>query len=555
MSVVTESVEWSFAREGELPGEEWDAWVVPAFGDSDEWAASLPEEIRSSVAEARSRGVRLEAKGRVECWPTHGRLPVPYLIVCGFGDGQDGRRTTTRDVRTALAEAGRLAADRKLAALAVSLPYAATVDDGGAFGAFAAFGAKGAREPFFAPRRVEESWPLTVRAAAEGLLLGAYRPPSYRSQADDEAGRFPIRRVRFFVGDNQTDPPSLERAAEAAERTADATAFARDLTNTPADRLGPSELAQQAAELAAEYGFECEVLDEREMRARGMNGVCAVGAGSVRPPRLIALKYRGASRAMSDDVHVSEAIGLVGKGVVFDTGGLCIKSCEGMEEMIGDMGGAAAVLAVCRAIGRWKPPIDVVAVVPAVENMPSGTAFRPGDVIRTYSGKTVEVANTDAEGRIILADAVAYARELGAGRLIEVSTLTGSALATFGGVATPVMSNDAAFLEHFLESARLSGERMWPMPVFDEYLDWVKSDVADVRNLGNPSKWAGAITAALFVGMFAESTPWIHLDIGGTFWLRKRCGTEPERATGAAVRTILYYLERIAEGLGGNTFE
>lgn len=555
MTPVTKSVEWSFTYGKEnFPGEGWDAWVVPAYGDPDEWAALLPEEIRLSVAEARARGVRLEGKGCIECWPTHGRLTVPYLIVCGFGDGRDGRRATTHDVRTVLAEAGRLAADRKLAALVVSLPYAALADDGGAFGAFAAFGAKRAREPFFAAGSAEENWPLTVRAAAEGLLLGAYRPLSYRSQADDGAGRFPIRRIRFCVAAKDGDMSSLVRAAEAAERTADATVFARDLTNTPADRLGPSELAQQALDLAGEYGFECEVLDERELRARGMNGVCAVGAGSVRPPRLIALKYRGASRAMSGTSDATKAIGLVGKGVVFDSGGLCIKSCEGMEEMIGDMGGAAAVLAVFRAIGRWKPPIDAVAVVPAVENMPSGAAFRPGDVIRTYSGKTVEVANTDAEGRIILADAVSYARELGAGRLIEVSTLTGSALASFGGVATPVMSNDAAFLGQFLEAARLSGERMWPMPVFDEYLDWIKSDVADVRNLGNPSKWAGAITAALFVGMFAESTPWIHLDIGGTFWLRKRRGTEPARATGAAVRTILYYLERIAEGLEGNAF-
>ena len=266
-----------------------------------------------------------------------------------------------------------------------------------------------------------------------------------------------------------------------------------------------------------------------------MGGLTAVGAGSVNPPRMITLRYTG-------DPDNADVLGLVGKGVTFDTGGISMKKPDGMEEMISDMGGAATLLGALHVVGQLKPKVNLVVVIPAAENMTSGTAYRPGDIVTMLSGHSVEVLNTDAEGRIILAEGMTYAKAQGANRLIDVATLTGAILISFADIATGAVTNDDEFLKPFLQAASAAGEKVWQLPNYPEYRAMLKSDVADIKNATSSDRWAGAITAGLFIGYFAEETPWIHLDTGGTAWLWSAKGIEPKGATGVMVRTLAAYL-------------
>lgn len=279
------------------------------------------------------------------------------------------------------------------------------------------------------------------------------------------------------------------------------------------------------------------MLDEREIELKGMGGLQAVGKGSVNPPRMIAIRYQGTNQW-------ENVVGIVGKGITFDTGGISLKRAPGMEDMISDMGGAAAVLGVMEALGRLRPRINVVMLIPSAENMPAGNAFKPGDIITSLSGRTIEVLNTDAEGRVVLGDAITYAREWGAERIIDVATLTGAVLSILGDVATGAVTNDEGFLTELLEASRLSGEQIWALPVYPEFREMLKSEVADIRNAAG--RYGGATTAGLFIGEFAEGLPWIHLDIAGTAFLSKERGVNPKGATGVMVRTLLEYLLRLA---------
>jgi leucyl aminopeptidase len=333
--------------------------------------------------------------------------------------------------------------------------------------------------------------------------------------------------------------PALEQRLQAALIAADAVRYARDLTNLPGNKLVPDQLAQEAKQIAMRHHFRCIVHDEHEIIELGMLGLHHVGKGSIQPPRMIVLQYDGAPES-------DERLGLVGKGITFDAGGISIKPSAGMEEMISDMGGAAVLLAVMDAIGQLRPHVNVTMVIPAAENMPSGGALKPGDIIPTMSGRTVEVLNTDAEGRLVLADGVTYAKRLGATQIIDIATLTGSILHTFGDVTTGAVANHEPFLQQLLESAKQTGEKLWSLPSFPEYWELVKSEVADLRNTTGSTKWAGAITGGLFIGVFAEDTPWIHLDIAGTAWLWSERGTEPKGGTGVMVRTLIHFVNQIA---------
>ncbi len=233
-------------------------------------------------------------------------------------------------------------------------------------------------------------------------------------------------------------------------------------------------------------------------------------------------------------------MGLVGKGITFDTGGISLKRAPGMEELISDMGGAAAVLGVMEALGRLRPRINVVMVIPSAENMPSANAFKPGDIITSMSGRTIEVLNTDAEGRLVLGDALTYAREWGAKRIIDVATLTGAVLSTLGDIATGAVTNNEEFMERFLAASNVSGEKIWQLPAYPEFREMLKSEVADIRNAAG--RFGGATTAGLFVGEFAEGLPWIHLDIAGTAFLSKERGVNPRGATGVMVRSMVQWL-------------
>ncbi|MEW9671939.1 leucyl aminopeptidase [Ammoniphilus sp. 3BR4] len=363
-----------------------------------------------------------------------------------------------------------------------------------------------------------------AQAFVEGALLGGYR---YKGFASEQKEFRQIASLSLVCGEEQEE--EIEQGCLAGEALASGTNLARELVNTPGNLLTPAGIAEAAVEVAARYGMEYEILEKADMEKYGMGGLLGVSQGSAQPPKLVAIKYKG--RQKWEDV-----LGLVGKGISFDTGGISLKPREGMEEMIGDMGGAAAVIGCLEVIGRLKPEVNVLAVLPCAENMPSGTALKPGDVITTMSGKTVEILNTDAEGRLVLADGVTYAKKLGADYIVDIATLTGAVLVALGTCTTGVVTNNEDFVEEVMEAAAEAGEPVWRLPAFDPYKEQIKSKVADLKNTGG--RYAGSITAGLFVGAFAEETPWVHLDIAGTSWAEKETDFSPTGGTGAMVRTL-----------------
>jgi leucyl aminopeptidase len=324
----------------------------------------------------------------------------------------------------------------------------------------------------------------------------------------------------------------LQRAVERGRILAECQNFTRNLVNEPPNHLNPSVLAQRAREMAAGCGLECEILDRARMEQLGMGSLLGVAQGSAEPPVLVVLRYKPQNAPSSQD-H----LGLVGKGVTFDTGGISIKTAENMDKMKYDMGGGATMIGAMRAIAQLKPAIPVTALVPAVENMPGSRAQRPGDIVTSLSGKTIEVLNTDAEGRLILNDAITYARRLGCTHLVDAATLTGSIVVALGHVYTGVFTNNEAFGDKFLSAAKRQGEKFWPMPLDDDYKELLKSNFADIANIGG--RWGGSITAALFLKEFAEETPWIHLDIAGTVSYDDGKPYAAKGASGVAVRTLV----------------
>lgn len=369
-------------------------------------------------------------------------------------------------------------------------------------------------------------------ALTEGLLLGFYRRTTYKQEQSPYAGP---STVTFATEKASAEEfvPDWELGMERGLAFGEATILSRNLTNMPGNQLTPSDLAKFAIEVAERYGFPSEVLDEREIEERAMGGLLAVGKGSTNPPRMIVIRYQGTG-------HWDNVVGLVGKGITFDTGGISLKRAAGMEDLISDMGGSATVLGVMEALGRLRPRINVVMVIPSAENMPSASAFKPGDVITSMSGRTIEILNTDAEGRLVLADGLTYAREWGAKRLIDVATLTGAVSSILGDLATGAVTNNEEFLEQFLTASNVSGEKIWQLPAYPEFRELLKSEVADLRNTAG--RFGGASTAGLFVGEFAEGLPWIHLDIAGTAFIAKERGVNSRGATGVMVRTILHWL-------------
>ena len=370
-------------------------------------------------------------------------------------------------------------------------------------------------------------------AAVEGAILADFEPDRYKTDKKD---------VKVVDGFTVVAPEAARTGQEEAVRRARIVAgsqnFTRDLVNEPANRLTPSLLAERAREMAAASGLECEVLDQDRMRQLGMGSLLGVAQGSSEPPALIVVRYRPEGAA-ANGAH----LGLVGKGVTFDTGGISIKPSDGMEKMKYDMAGGAAVLGAMRAIAELKPAIPVTALVPAVENMPGSRAQRPGDIVTSLSGKTIEVLNTDAEGRLILADALTYAQRLGCTHLIDAATLTGAIVVALGHIYAGVFSNNEALTAQVMEASKTAGEKLWPMPIDDDYKDYLKSAFADIPNIGG--RWGGAVTAAMFLKEFAGETPWVHLDIAGTAWLDDAKAYMAKGPTGLPVRTMVEVAERM----------
>jgi len=370
-----------------------------------------------------------------------------------------------------------------------------------------------------------------VQATAEGAILGLYE---FRKHITKEPDHPCIDEITIVASD-KGQVAGLQKAVEAGVIMAEAGCLARDMINEPGNQMTPSDMAAMALKVASETGIEVTVYDKDWMEEKGMGGLLGVARGSAQPPKFIVLKYNGGG---------DKNVGLVGKGLTFDSGGISLKPSDKMEEMKGDMSGGAAVIAAMGAIAKLKPKINVTGIVPATENLPSGTAQKPGDVLTPMNGKTVEVINTDAEGRLILADALCYANELKLSPVVDIATLTGACMITFGSICSGVFSNNQDAADSLLKASLVTGEKMWQLPMYDEYKEMIKSNVADIKNVG--SRWGGAITAAQFLAEFAGDTPWVHIDIAGTFHVEKTDGYLVKGATGVSTRTLVNMVTSLA---------
>jgi leucyl aminopeptidase len=373
-----------------------------------------------------------------------------------------------------------------------------------------------------------ERGPDAAQAVVEGLIAADFESDKYRTEKEN----YEIESVAL-AGFDAGLGANLNAAIEHGRVVGESQNFARDLINEPSNRLTPRILAARAEAMAREVGLGIEVLDERKIAELKMGALIGVAQGSVEPPRVIVVRYEPLNPRPGAPV-----LGLIGKAVTFDTGGISIKPANNMEKMKYDMGGGATMLGAMRALAALKPSVSVIAVIPAAENMPGSRAQKPGDVQVAMSGKTIEVINTDAEGRMVLADGVFYARQLGCTHLIDAATLTGAIEVALANVHVGAFGTPREYLDNFLESAKAVGEKMWPMPIDDEYQQMIKSDIADIRNTGS-GKGGGASTGAWFIKEFAGDTPWIHLDIASTCWVDEGRPWLAKGPTGIAIRSIV----------------
>jgi leucyl aminopeptidase len=351
-----------------------------------------------------------------------------------------------------------------------------------------------------------------VSAAAEGAILGAWEPDYLKTGKDGkESNALALITIATTNTAASNNDPALDLALEKARIVAEAANLSRDIAVEPPNLLTPLTMADRARKMAQASGLSFEMLDQDRMRQLGMGALLGVAQGSAEPPAMIVMQYKPENAVPG--VH----LGLVGKGVTFDTGGISIKPSEGMEKMKYDMAGGAAVIGAMQAIALMKPPVAVTGIVPAVENMPGSRAQRPGDIVTSLSGKTIEILNTDAEGRLILADAITYAKQLGCTHLVDTATLTGAIVVALGNISSGVFTNNEPLLAQWMTAAKQAGEKMWHMPLDDEYRDLLKTVYADIQNIGGRS--GGACSAAMFIKEFAGDTPWVHVDVAGTAWL------------------------------------
>jgi leucyl aminopeptidase len=367
-----------------------------------------------------------------------------------------------------------------------------------------------------------------VRAIVEGAHVGNFEPDYYRSDRKDQQ----IDALTVVAGG---DKPTLEKAANEAQIIGESQNFTRDLVNEPSNRMTPTILADRAKTMCAEVGLQCEVYGADKIKEMKMGAFWSVAQGSDEPPALIVMRYEPAG------APAKPMLGLVGKGITFDTGGISIKPADGMEKMKYDMAGGATMIGAMRAIALLKPKVKVIGIVCATENMPSGKAQKPGDVQIAMSGKSIEIINTDAEGRLVLADGLFYARQLGCTHLVDAATLTGAVVVALGYSNAGIFANDDDMYNRFHTANTKAGEKMWRMPLDDEYKEQIRSSIADIVNSGG--RWGGAITAAMFLKEFAEDTPWIHLDIAGTAWTEDQKPWIAKGPSGIALRSLVEFVK------------
>src|SRR5271156_1728320 len=371
-----------------------------------------------------------------------------------------------------------------------------------------------------------------AQAIVEGAIAADFESDKYKT--DKKNDKF-IDSV-VVAGFSDAERAAGEKGFARGRIIGESQNFARDLINEPSNKLTPRILAEKAEAMAKQAGLSVEILDEKKIADLKMGALLSVAQGGPEPPRMIVVTYSPANPKPGAPV-----IGLVGKAVTFDTGGISIKPADGMEKMKYDMAGGATMLGVMRALAALKPNVKVICVVPATENMPGGTAQKPGDIQTAMSGKTIEVLNTDAEGRLILADGIHYAKQLGATHLVDAATLTGAIVVALANVNVGVFGSDQAFTDKLLASSKVAGEKMWQMPIDDDYREFIKGTVADIQNIGS-GKGGGAITGAMFIKEFTGDSPWIHLDIAGTAWNDDAKSWLAKGPTGVALRTLVHLI-------------
>jgi len=462
--------------------------------------------VRSAAAAVLSSGEFKAGPNETVLLHAPAGLAAKRLLIVGLGKKA---KATVHSVRNAAGTAVRYTKPRAIRELTIAIPD--MVGEAG----------------------VGLSIDAGARAVAEGAFVGNFDADTYRSERKDVS----VQSLNV-AGPAATDQAAVKAAFTQGVVIGESQNFARTLVNEPGNKLTPTVLGQRAAEMAAEVGLKSEIYSTDKLHELKMGAFWSVSQGSEEPPALIVLKYE------PDGVTDGPVLGLVGKGITFDTGGISIKPADNMEKMKYDMAGGAAMIGAMRAIALLKPKVRVIGIVCAAENMPDGKAQKPGDVQTAMSGKTIEIINTDAEGRLVLADGITYARSLGATHLIDAATLTGACVVALGMINGGAFSNDDATFEKFQTALATSGEKFWRLPLADEYYDMIRSDIGDIKNTGG--RWGGAITAAEFLHAFAEDTPWIHLDIAGLAWIEENKPFIGKGPSGVGVRSILEWVRSYA---------
>jgi leucyl aminopeptidase len=462
----------------------------------------LDQQLGGLLLQARNSGEFTGKSSEKMLFQPAGHLPAQRVLLIGLGPKAEG---SVEKLRQAAGSAMQMVTVKKLSQVAFALPLCP---------------AKNADRA------------LRVQATAEGLLLAAYRYDQFLGEKSRKTKKLP-KTVTLLI-DDAREQQGCQAALDKAQKLCRAVILARDLVNAPGNIKSPAYLTEQALLAAEESTLKCKVLGREELAKEGCGALLGVAQGSAREPQLIVLEHLGGNKNEAPVV-------LVGKGVTFDSGGISLKPGEKMDEMKMDMAGGAAVIGTMLAAALLELPINLVGVVPAVENMPSGTAYRPGDILTSLSGLTIEVLNTDAEGRLILADALTYAKRYEPSMVIDLATLTGACIIALGHQATAVLGNDQKLVQKLLNAGEKCGERLWQLPLWDDYDEQVKSDVADVKNTGG--RPAGTITAAAFLKKFACDFRWAHLDIAGTAWNAQNQPYVPKGGTGVGVRMLITFLQ------------
>jgi leucyl aminopeptidase len=487
-------------KDAELLRQKADAFIVGVFEDGlDAVAKEVNAKLDGKIAELLKTE---EFKGKSNTTAlihTFGRLPAERLVLVGLGKQKE---FSIEKLRQASAVSASFARDKGFKTAVTSL-HLHDVPDAGA--------------------------EQVGQALTESALLALYRFGKYKTEKDVVQEMSKQLETLILPEQNKRRRSDLEKGAGTGEKIASAVGYARDMVSEPAGALTPSAMADRAKELARRHGFKCTVLTPDQLKRLKMGAFLAVAQGSHQPPRLMVLEHKGAKAA-------EKPLVFVGKAITFDSGGISIKPSEGMEEMKDDMSGGAAVLGAVSAAAMLKLPVNIVGLIPATENLPGGSAYKPGDVLRSMSGITIEVISTDAEGRLILSDALAYAARYKPAAIIDLATLTGACVIALGHVNTGLMGNNEDLIKKVETAAQVTAEKVWRLPMDDEYAEQIKSDIADVKNVGG--RPAGTITAGWFLKKFVGDFPWVHLDIAGTAWTKEAKPYIPKGATGVGVRLL-----------------